>query len=148
MDRLPLTCPHPGTWTATQACALTGNQSADLLVFRPMLNPLSHTSQGPIFVLMPDNEEEMWGFGPLGAPLIQTFPLHPNIAQGLCFVHTVFGQAGNSRPSRIPRGLTSRGTSIPLNLQLKRSTLGSIHLMSFLLVNLKKMLKYKFFQGP
>ena len=24
-DRLPLTCPQMGTWTATQACALTGN---------------------------------------------------------------------------------------------------------------------------
>ena len=27
-----------GTWPATQACALTGNQTGDLLVHRPALN--------------------------------------------------------------------------------------------------------------
>ena len=42
---LPLTHPQPGTWPATQACALTGNRTSDLSVFRPALNPLSHTSQ-------------------------------------------------------------------------------------------------------
>ena len=35
-----------GTWPATQACALVGNQTRDPLVHRPALNPLSHTSQG------------------------------------------------------------------------------------------------------
>ena len=40
-----------GTWPATQACSLTGNQTSDLLVHRPALNPLSHTSQG-IFLSM------------------------------------------------------------------------------------------------
>ena len=44
---LPLTHPLLGTWPATQACALTGNQSGDPLVHRLALNPLSHTSQGP-----------------------------------------------------------------------------------------------------
>ena len=44
---LPLACPQPGTWPATQACALTGNRTGDPLVHRPVLNPLSHTSQGP-----------------------------------------------------------------------------------------------------
>ena len=43
-------CPsHPpplGTWPATHACALTGNQTKDPLVCRVALNPLSHTSQG------------------------------------------------------------------------------------------------------
>ena len=39
--------PHRGTWPATQACALTGNQTGDPLVCRPALNPLSHTNQGP-----------------------------------------------------------------------------------------------------
>ena len=39
--------PQLGTWPATQACALTGNQTSDLLVCRPALSPLSHTSQGP-----------------------------------------------------------------------------------------------------
>nr|XP_053772906.1 uncharacterized protein LOC112296351 [Desmodus rotundus] len=42
---LPLACPPPGTWPATQACALTGNQTSVLLVRRPALSPLSHTSQ-------------------------------------------------------------------------------------------------------
>ena len=38
--------PPPGTWPATQACALTGNWTSDPLVRRPALSPLSHTSQG------------------------------------------------------------------------------------------------------
>ena len=38
--------PLLGTWPATQACALTGNQTYNPLVHRPALNPLSHTSQG------------------------------------------------------------------------------------------------------
>ena len=38
--------PPTGTWPVTQACALTGNQTSDILVCRTMLNPLSHTSQG------------------------------------------------------------------------------------------------------
>ena len=42
---LPLARPQPGTWPATQACALTGNRTRDLLVHRPTLSPLSHTSQ-------------------------------------------------------------------------------------------------------
>ena len=43
---LPLTCSHLGTWPATQACALTGNQTSDPLVCRPTLNPPSYISQG------------------------------------------------------------------------------------------------------
>ena len=43
---LPLVGPLLGTWPATQACALTGNRTSDLLVCRWVLNPLSHTSQG------------------------------------------------------------------------------------------------------
>ena len=38
--------PLVGTWPATQACALTGNSNGDPLVRRPVLNPLSYTSQG------------------------------------------------------------------------------------------------------
>ena len=38
--------PPLGTWPATQACALTGNQTSNLLVCRPVLSPLSLTSQG------------------------------------------------------------------------------------------------------
>ena len=43
---LPLVRPLLGTWPATQAWALTGNQTGDPLVCRLALNPLSHTSQG------------------------------------------------------------------------------------------------------
>ena len=43
---LPLVCPTLGTWPATQACALNGNQTSNLSVHRLALNPLSHTSQG------------------------------------------------------------------------------------------------------
>ena len=38
--------PPPGTWPAAQVCALTGNQTSDPLVLRPVVNPLSHSSQG------------------------------------------------------------------------------------------------------
>ena len=41
--------PQLGIWPATQACALTGNQTGNPLVRRPVLNPLSHTSQGRDF---------------------------------------------------------------------------------------------------
>ena len=39
---------HYGDLAATQAGALTGNRTGDTLVYRPALNPLSHTSQGHI----------------------------------------------------------------------------------------------------
>ena len=39
------------TWPATQACALTGNLTGDSLVHRPVLNSLSHTSQGQNFLI-------------------------------------------------------------------------------------------------
>ena len=41
---LPLEHPLLGTWLATQACALTGNQTSNPLICRLVLNPLSHTS--------------------------------------------------------------------------------------------------------
>ena len=43
---LPLEHPLLGTWSATQACAQTGNQTSDPLVCRPTLNTLNYTSQG------------------------------------------------------------------------------------------------------
>ena len=46
IDWLPLTHAPTGDWPATQACALTGNQTVNPLVLRPALNPPSHTSQG------------------------------------------------------------------------------------------------------
>ena len=47
---LSLTYP-PGTWPTTQSCALTGNRTSNLLVYRPMLSPLSYTSQGLLFFI-------------------------------------------------------------------------------------------------
>ena len=44
--QMPLTHPQLGTLPATQACALTGNQTGDPSVHRPTLHPLSHSSQG------------------------------------------------------------------------------------------------------
>ena len=38
--------PPPGTWPVTQACALTGNRTANTLLHSPEISPLSHTSQG------------------------------------------------------------------------------------------------------
>ena len=46
INQLPLTRPQLGTWSATQARALTGDQNGSLLVRRPALNSLSHTIQG------------------------------------------------------------------------------------------------------
>ena len=46
---LPLTHPQQGTCSTTQASALTGNWTSNLLVHRPALNPLSHTIQGSSF---------------------------------------------------------------------------------------------------
>ena len=43
---LPLMRPLLGTKPATQACALTGNQTSDPLVLSLALSALSHTSQG------------------------------------------------------------------------------------------------------
>ena len=39
------------TWPTTQAHSLTGNQTGNPLVHRLALNPLSHTSQGRMWVL-------------------------------------------------------------------------------------------------
>ena len=46
---LPLECPLLEIWSATQGCALTGNQTSNPLVCSPAPNPLSHTSQGGKF---------------------------------------------------------------------------------------------------
>ena len=42
---LPLTLPLLGTWPTTQEGALTRDRTSDPLVCRPVLNPLSHSSQ-------------------------------------------------------------------------------------------------------
>ena len=51
--RLPLVRPLLGTWSTTQACALSENRTRHPLVRRLALNPLSHTSQGLIHHLGP-----------------------------------------------------------------------------------------------
>ena len=71
MDRLPLTRPTLGTWPATQAPALTGNQTGNLLVCGWALIPLSHASQGGTFV--PNGSCEYVPVGQLTLP-----PRHPN----------------------------------------------------------------------
>ena len=40
-----------GTWPTTQACALAANRTCDPLAHRPVLNPLSHSSQGWIYII-------------------------------------------------------------------------------------------------
>ena len=55
-DQLLLACVQLGTWTTTQACALTGNQTSHPLVLRPVLSLPNHTSQGPgIFLKQTQN---------------------------------------------------------------------------------------------
>ena len=44
--------PLRGTWPATQACALIRNRTSDPLVCKPLLNPLSYTSQGKLLVFL------------------------------------------------------------------------------------------------
>ena len=48
---LPIMHPLLWTWPATQACALTGNQTGGPLVHRQALNPLSHTGLGKFHFL-------------------------------------------------------------------------------------------------
>ena len=57
--------PALGTWPTTRACALTGNWTSNPLFYRPVLNPLSHTSQGYYFpfytCLLPSTSvDEKW----------------------------------------------------------------------------------------
>ena len=58
------------TWPATQACALTGNQTGDPLVHRQVLSPLSHTSQGSYVIF----EEEIGPEEPMPASPVSSWP--------------------------------------------------------------------------
>ena len=51
---LPLMLLLLGTWPATQACALTGIRTHNPLLCSPVLNPLSHISQGHTFLFQFD----------------------------------------------------------------------------------------------
>ena len=42
---------QPRTWPATQVCALTGNQTSDLLVWGTMLNPWTTPARAKLFTL-------------------------------------------------------------------------------------------------
>ena len=44
--------PRTGDPAAAQACALAGNRTGDPLVCKPVLNSLSHTSQGKMLELL------------------------------------------------------------------------------------------------
>ena len=64
---LSLVHPQLGTWPTTDACVLTGNQTSDPVVRRPVFNPLSHTSQGILFLIPPYNT---WRLGKWMSKLI------------------------------------------------------------------------------
>ena len=59
---LPLAHPPLGTQPATQACALTGNQTRDLLVHRLALHPLIHTIQGSSSLFLLLSSIQLYGF--------------------------------------------------------------------------------------
>ena len=54
----PLLETWPGTYPATQACTLTGNQTCNPLVCSLALNPLSHTTQDSFLKLVFREREE------------------------------------------------------------------------------------------
>ena len=53
---MPLTCSQPGSWPATKTCALTRNQTGDLLLCGLMPNQLSHNGQGQKKLLKQDTK--------------------------------------------------------------------------------------------
>ena len=82
MDLLPLT---RETEPTTQACALRGNQTSDLLVHRPTLSQLSHTSQGRLLCLdvhAVPQRRSCWGRVPVLRPRSQMF--YQEDHQGVC----------------------------------------------------------------
>ena len=73
---LPLKCPQVGTWPATQACALTGNQTGNPLVHSPVLNPLSHTSQG----LLSFSSSKKWSYLPKVTQTVLKVIFYPHLS--------------------------------------------------------------------
>ena len=51
IDRLPVTSTPTRDLVTTQACTLTGNRTSNLSLCGRMLNQLSHTNQGRVFML-------------------------------------------------------------------------------------------------
>ena len=58
---LPLARPPLRTWLTTKACALTGNQTYDPLVFRLALSLLSHTSQNRSYLHVTGTRVQLLG---------------------------------------------------------------------------------------
>ena len=57
---IALLAPYQGPWPATQACALTGNQTSDPLVPSTALTPLNRTSQDPILRFFSPKKSYKW----------------------------------------------------------------------------------------
>ena len=58
-----LSCaPYWGTWPTTQACALTGNQTSNPLLRRPILSPLIYTNLGTLggYISMKRSSSAIW----------------------------------------------------------------------------------------
>ena len=87
---LPLTCPQLGTWPTTQACALTGNRTSDLLVHRLALHPMGHTSQG-CFIYLFFNVTLVHTQTSTHTPRTRNF-----IRRGRCWIHTWRYKPGDS----------------------------------------------------
>ena len=57
---LSLACPLLGTWPATQACALTGNQTGNLLVLRPVSPQSTEPHQPGLTVFISRRKITIW----------------------------------------------------------------------------------------
>ena len=98
---LPLTCPLLGTWRVTETWTLTRNWTSDPWLYSLVLNPLSHTSQGCMWLFKANflHPTFIW-------PQIPCPPLGlraPWLGRGqwhvlLCHVIHVVGEGGKSQP--------------------------------------------------
>ena len=108
----PLTHPLLGTWPTTQAYALTGSRTDNPLVLRPVLSPLSYTSQGVFSFLdtLPDI-----GSAHLPSFLsVSTFPsFQTRLGPPLSLTNQGWGLAGLTSPSRLSNLLTAGGEKCP-----------------------------------
>ena len=114
-----LVCPILETWPAIQACALTRNLTINPLVHRPVLNPVSYTSQGKILFLFlekgEDRERNISVWLLLMRPLLGTWP-----------TTQVYALTGNwmddhlvCRPALNPLSHTSQGCDWDLKVSVK-----------------------------
>ena len=94
---LPLIHLQLGTWPVTQACALTGNQTSDPSVRRPVLNPLCHISQGShLIFFLKSNQQVNLNQHFVSTNKIATYPLSTH---SFCFLSVTLG---NPCPMEIP----------------------------------------------